>query len=241
MVDPVAIPEAARILGLSPTRVRAMAVTGRLPGVKIGDRWLVERSALERHLSQAVSSGRPYVPHNAWALLLLASGEDADGLDPSVRSRLRRALELEGIEQLAPRLNRRAELRRFSAHPGEVSYVLEDPALVRSGISAAGPHGFDLVSGGEVDGYLPEGSLKKFVQEHALSPSGIEGNVCLRLVAAKAWRFLERAPIAPIAAVALDLAEDSDPRSNKAGRNALRDLDRDRAHRSRRRPNRAVA
>lgn len=218
-----------------------MTVNGRLPGVKIGDRWLVERSAVERRLSQGAVSGRPYAPHNAWALLLLASGEDVGGLDPSVRSRLRRALELEGLKKLAPRLNRRAELHRFSAHPGEVSYVLEDPALVRSGISAAGAHGFDLVSGAEVDGYLPESKLKKFAQSHALSPSGPESNVCLRLVPAKAWRLLQGAPIAPITAVALDLAEDSDPRSNKAGQDALRDLDHDRGRRSHRRPNRAGA
>lgn len=241
VVDPVAIPDAARILGLSPARVRAMAVNGRLPGVKIGDRWLIERSAVERRLSQGASSGRPYAPHNAWALLLLASGEVVDGLDPSVRSRLRRAMELEGLQKLAPRLSRRAEVKRFSAHPGEVSYVLEDPVLVRSGISASGAHGFDLVSGGEVDGYLPESKLKQFAQSHALSPSGPEGNVCLRLVPAKAWHLLQGAPMAPIAAVAIDLAEDLDPRSNKAGRDALRDLDHDRGRRSHRRPEHAGA
>ncbi len=218
-----------------------MAVNGRLPGVKIGDRWLVERSAVDRRLSEGAVSGRPYAPHNAWALLLLASSEDVKGLDASVRSRLRRALEVEGLENLAPRLDRRAELRRFSAHPGEVSYVLEDPTLVRTGISAAGAHGLGLVSGEEVDGYLPESKLKKFAQGHALSPSELEGNVCLRLVPAKAWRFLQEAPIAPIAAVALDLAEDSDPRSKQAGLDALRDLDRNRSRRSQRPPERAGA
>ncbi len=58
-------------------------------------------------------------------------------------------------------------------------------------------------------------------------PAGPEGNVRLRLVPDKAWRFPEGAPIAPVAAVALDLAEDPDPRSSRAGRAALHDLDRD--------------
>ena len=231
MLDPVAVPEAARILGLSPTRVRAMAVNGGLPAAKIGDRWLIERSAVERRRNQGAPSGRPFAPHNAWALLLLASGEDVEGLDPSVRSRLRRALELEGLEKLAPRLDRRAEVKRFSGHPGEVSYVLEDPAVVRSGISAAGAHGFDLVSGGEVDGYLRESELKKFAKNHALTPSGFEGNVHLRLVPEEAWRFPQGTSIAPIAAVALDLAEDPDSRSTRAGQRALRDLDHDRPRR----------
>jgi hypothetical protein len=60
---------------------------------------------------------------------------------------------------------------------------------VRSGISAAGALGFDLVSGGAVDGYLRASELKRFVKTHALAPSGLEGNVCLRLVPEKAWRF----------------------------------------------------
>lgn len=158
--------------------------------------------------------------------MLLASGEDVEGIDPSVRSRLRRALALGGLEKLGPRLVRRAESRFFNAHPGEVSYVLEDPALVRSGISAAGAYGFDLVSGSEADGYLRAGALKKFAAGHALAPVGPEGNVRLRLVPDRAWRFLAAAPIAPAAAVALDLAEDPDPRSSRAGRAALQDLDR---------------
>lgn len=228
MVDPVPIPEAAHALGLSSSRVRALAVSGRLPASKIGDRWLIERVAVEARRRQRPESGRPFAPHNAWALLRLASGEDVEGIDPSVRSRLRRALALEGLEQLGPRLARRAESRFFNAHPGEVSYVFDDSRLVRSGVSAAGAHGFDLVSGREADGYLPAGKLEEFVADHALLPAGLEGNVRLRLVPDGAWRFLDAAPIAPVAAVALDLAEDPDPRSSRAGLNALHDLDRHR-------------
>ena len=77
----------------------------------------------------------------------------------------------------------------------------------------------------EADGYLCASALKKFVTAHVLSPAGPEGNVCLRLVPEAAWHFLAGAPIAPLAAVALDLAEDPDSRSARAGRAALRDLD----------------
>lgn len=224
MVDPITVPEAARVLGLSPDRVRALAVHGQLPASKIGDRWLIERAAVEARQRLDAQPGRPFAPPNAWALLLLASGEDVSGIDPSVRSRLRRALALEGLEKLGPRLIRRAASHFFSAHPGELSYLLKDPALVRSGISAAGEYGFGLISAQEADGYLPESALKKFAASHALSPAGLDGNVRLRLVPEKAWRLLASAPIAPIAAVALDLAEEPDPRSSRAGRAALHDL-----------------
>lgn len=210
--------------------MRALAVHGRLPASKIGGRWLIERAAVEGRRRQGAPGGRPFAPHNAWALLLLASGEDVEGIDPSVRSRLRRALGLEGLEKLGPRLARRAESRFFNAHPGEISYLLEDPALVRSGISAAGAYGFDLVSGQEADGYLRASALKKLAAGHALSPAGPEGNVRLRLVPDTAWRFLTGASIAPVAAVALDLAEDPDSRSARAGQAALRDLDRRRVN-----------
>ena len=92
MVDPVPISEAARALGLSAARVRAMAANDQLPAVKVGDRWLIERAALERRLRLPAQGGRPFAPHNAWALLLLASGQKVDDIDPSVRSRLRRSL-----------------------------------------------------------------------------------------------------------------------------------------------------
>jgi excisionase family DNA binding protein len=232
MNEQIAVPEAASILGLSPGRVRALVARGQLSALKLGGRWLVERAAVEARKRQEVSDGRPFAQHNAWALLLLASDESVEGIDPSVRSRLRRALRLEGLEKLGPRLFRRAEIRFLDAHPGEVAYVLEDSKLVRSGASAAAEYGLDLVSGQEVDGYLRAGALERFASSHALSPAGPTGNVRLRLVPNESWRFLAGRPIAPLAAVALDLSEDPDPRSARAGRKALRDIDRD--HRAKR-------
>lgn len=203
-----------------------MAAQGQLAASKIGNRWLVERAAVEQRRREGAHEGRRFAPHNAWALLMLASGEDVDGVDPSVRSRLKRALEREGLEGLRPRLGARARPLSFQAHTGEISYLLEDSALVRSGISAASVEDFGLVSGREVDGYLKESRLKKFVAAHALSPVQSGGNVRLRLVPNDAWRFLAKRPMAPQAAIALDLAEDPEARSAQAGRRALRKLDR---------------
>lgn len=235
MSDQLAVPEAANILGLSPNRVRALISRGQLPALKIGGRWLVERAAVEARRRREISNGRPFAPHNAWALLFLASDKGVEGIDPSVSSRLRRALRLEGLERLGPRLFRRAEMRFLDAHPGEIDYLLKDPELVRSGVSAAAEHGLDLVSGQEVDGYLRASTLERFISSHALSPAGAAGSVRLRLVPNESWRFLAGRSIAPLAAVALDLSEDPDPRSARVGRAALRELDRDHAMRTDRR------
>jgi excisionase family DNA binding protein len=226
MLELLSVQDAASALDLSPNRIRALVGRGQLPALKVGGRWVIERAAVEARRREASGSGRPFEPHNAWALLLLASGKQVEGIDPSVRSRLRRALAMEGLEKLRPRLVRRAESRFLSAHPGELLHLADDAALVRSGISAAASYGIDLVSGSEADGYLAADALKRFESAHALSRSDrASSNVRLRLVPAPAWRLASRGDVAPIAALALDLAEDPDPRSARAGQSLLREID----------------
>lgn len=225
MDQPVPIPEAARLLGVSADRARALAVSGQLEARKLGDRWFVERAALEQRLRRGALDGRRFSPRNAWALLLLASGEKVGGIDSSVRSRLKRALARDGFVELAPRLTGRAAPQSFRSHPGEIAHLLEDPDLIRSGISA-GADDFDLVSGQETDGYVQGARLDRLASDHALEPSGAEGNVRLRVVPDEAWPLIAGRQIAPEAAIALDLAEAPDPRSARAGEKALRELDR---------------
>lgn len=226
MTDPISIAQAASVLALSATRVRAMVSQGKLQGVKVGGRWLVERSAVEQRRREEAPRGRRFTPRNAWALLLLASGEDAPKLDPSVCSRLRRALALEGLAALTPRLRDRSSISDYKAHPGEIPYVLEDAALVPSGISAAGPMELGLLASREVDGYVAQSQLPRFIAKHALSPGGIESNVRLRAVPDDAWRELDGRSIAPAAAVALDLTDEPDSRSRAAGKKLIQRIDR---------------
>jgi len=230
MLDhPVSISEAAQELNLSPARVRALVTNGQLSGIKVGGRWLVERVSVERRRRDGSHRGRPFSPRNAWALLLLASGEDAGDLDPSVRSRLKRVLRQDGLIELEPRLARRGESLPFRAHPGEVRYLLEDRDLMRTGISAAAEYGFGLIGGREADGYLNAAELESFVARHGLEPAGVEGNVRLRLAPEDVWAHVGGRDAAPAAAVALDLAGELDPRSKRSGREALRAIDRGRA------------
>lgn len=224
MMNLLSIPEAAAVLQLSPGRVHALVAQGRVPAVKVGGRWLLERGEVERRRRQGILKGRPFAPHNAWALLRLASGEDPGDLDSSVRSRLRKALAVEGLERLGPRLGGRGAARYFDAHRGELSYVAGDPRFLASGVSAAGAYDLDLIPGQEADGYVRAGNLRAFVADHALRPASAGANLCLRVVDDGAWRFPPEMRIAPLAVVALDLAEDPDARSAAAGRAALEAL-----------------
>jgi hypothetical protein len=225
MNDLLSIPEAAEELSLHPSRVRALAAVGALPAIKIGNRWAVDRMAVARRLQGEHGAGRPFEPHNAWAVLFLASGNQPDWVSPKVLWRLRRALSLEGLRALVPRLERRATRSAFRAHPGELPHLLEDPVLVRSGISAAGSYDLDLVSGAEAEGYVREGRLTKFQRAHALEPAAIgAGNVLIRVVPASAWHLDRHDGVAPPAAVAVDLHGAADARSQRAGRQLLKRL-----------------
>jgi hypothetical protein len=206
--------------------VRLLAANGGLPAQKIGGRWLVERGGVEKRRSRGSAGGRPFAARNAWAVLGLASGEEVDQIDSVTRSRLRRLLSFEGLSSLAPRLERRGQVHRFSGHPGEIRHLLADERLVASGASAARSIGLDLLGSG-ADGYVSDASLDEFVQEHALFPAAtIDANVTLRLVPGDVWAdFLGGQVHAPEAAVALDLAEEPDSRSRTAGEELLHRLD----------------
>lgn len=128
---------------------------------------------------------------------------------------------------MAPRLDGRAGIHRFRAHPGEIAHLASEPNLVRSGISAAAALGFDLVAGREVDGYLREGELDRIVERHALEEAEGGANVILRAVPdGGRWERLEGRRFAPEAAVALDLSEEADARSAAAGKAGLKRIDR---------------
>jgi hypothetical protein len=230
MPPSIPLSEAARILQLSPARVRNLASRGQLPAHKIAGRWVIDVNAVEQRRQENPPEGRRFTSQNAWAALILASGEDPQ-VTPVVRSRLKRALLLDGLGGLAPRLRDRAEVALYSSHPGEIHYILEDAALMRSGISAAGSVGSDLLAGRELDGYVAESELQNFLDRHMLSrvEGGSDGNVRLRTVPDDVWNNLDlrSRSVAPKAAVALDLAGEQDHRSRASGKSLLRKIERE--------------
>ncbi len=221
----LSIPEAARELHVNTSRARSLVASGELAGVKVGGRWLVDGAAVADRLRSARPPGRPLSASNAWAALFLASGEEAPWLGPQALWRVRQNLKARGLNELKPRLVQRAEPLRFIAHPGELKNLGSSPELAKSGISAAAAHGFDLVAGAEVDGYVRAGDLAALEQKHALEPAkGLEGNVLLRVVPDPAWHLSGR--LALLAAVAIDLSEEADARSVRAGKKAIERIER---------------
>jgi len=146
-------------------------------------------------------------------------------LGPQALWRVRQSLKARGLNELKPRLMQRAKPRRFFAHPGELKRLGSRPDLAKSGISAAAAHGLDLVAGAEIDGYVRAGDLAAVERKHALEPvQSMEGNVLLRVVPDPAWHLSGR--LAPLAAVAIDLSEEADARSIRAGKKAIDRIER---------------
>jgi excisionase family DNA binding protein len=217
---PLAVAEAAAVLGVSPQRVRALIGSGGFRARRVGGRWLVDGDAVERRRLGERLQARPLSSRNAWALLAIADGGRPSGIDPAAASRLRGRLAARGLAGVAPLLARRARRIALRVHPGELRRLLDDPALVRSGAAAAADLRLGLIAPDAAEGYVAASDLDALVARHALWPSE-EPNVVLRVVDGS-WPFPPGARVASLAVVAIDLLEDDDPRAQAAGWAALR-------------------
>ncbi len=228
----LSVSDAASELGVNESRVRALIGAGELQAEKVGGRWLVDSSAVARRNREESGPGRPLSPRNAWALLRLASGESVPGdLDGVSRWRLGQSLDRLGVGGMRARLIRRGRPHHFRALRGELRALHADERLMLSGSSAAGAHQLDLLAPDAVDAYVPMSALDDLVAEHALEAvSPIDANVVLRAVADDVWPSPVRRA-APLAAVALDLADYPDSRSSRVGHEVLDRLAKDRLRR----------
>lgn len=216
---PVGVREAAERIGVSQRRVRAMIAAGQLDAEKAQGRWLIEQGSLDRVADISRRAGPPWSPVLAWAYLLYRDGDPhaLDGLSRVSRHRVaRRAGASLGLDELAALAARRAESWRCRAHPSVIDELLEAGTV--SGLSAAGALGVGVgVRPGEhADVYLPKSLAQQLVDELALSPArGADVNAIVRSVPESAWR-LDYRDVAPLLAVALDMAEHADVRSREA-------------------------
>jgi hypothetical protein len=223
MTDLVSVSDAAQALRLDPSRVRALAASGELSARKIGGVWLIDRASIEWRRQHPSPAGRPLSAPNAWRVLLLASGEDVGkDADPVARWRVRDALDRRGLDGLGRLLRRHAEVHYFWGLPGELRRLRERDDVMLAGVSAAAGHHLDLLSGDRVDVYVSASRAADVERAHALAPAaGAEANVVLRLVSDDAWPLLAGRRLAPLAAVAIALADDPDPRTARVGREVI--------------------
>lgn len=217
-LDVLSVPDAARILRVDPSRVRALLANGQLDGQKVGSRWLVTGSSLRERQRSPRGRGRRLRPANAWAVLALASGDDAPWVSEQEGRRLSGLLAARGLAGLVGRLGERSRVERFFGHPGVLSSVQEADNVIPAGPHAARDRGERLVPGQEADIYVSEPQRAHLIREFALEPSD-QPNAIIRVLPEGLWPFLDRRM--PLAAVAVDLAELPDARARRIGRQLI--------------------
>jgi excisionase family DNA binding protein len=220
----LSVREAAQRLGISPVAVRQHIAGGRLPAVKRGRDWWLDARAVERIRRQPARSGRPLSAPLAWAVLLLASDDQAAAdqvlRHPRYRSRAQAWLREQSLFEDAPRLRARAASEEFDAHPSELRRIAARPDVLRTGALAGGLVGL-IGRSSAVEVYAPAGQREVIVREHALAPGS--GPVRVRWVADDIWAALhpDEDHRAPRAAVLLDLLESDEPRARREAARAL--------------------
>lgn len=208
------------MLAVTTPRVRALIASGDLPAVKVGRAWLVEREAVEQRVELEPGDGRQFVPARAWGLLFLANGLFPDWLSPQDRWRLSAFLPRLRSGDLRSRMTRRGQSHCYHAHTSLIDRARKDPDLMLTGPSASEALHLGLVGGDEeVEAYVDEDALAVVKARYHLAPADA-GNVTLRVVPAFGWTW-PALPVAPHAAVALDLLEHREPRARQVGSDLL--------------------
>jgi hypothetical protein len=180
---------------------------------------LVDTTSVDQRAQLGALDGRRFSPQRAWGLLFLLDGLDAPWLDSVSRAKLRNFIAHHELASLRPRLVTRAQRRQFRAHPSDLGSIRREPRLMRTGVSAARDVGLDLMPADEFDAYLTKERLDALVEKYKLL-EGQQPNLTLRTTHALTANWPDRL-FAPASVVAIDLADDIDPRSQESARRLL--------------------
>lgn len=217
MISPT---EAAGRLGITPRRVYALIRDDRLRAQRIGGRLLIDRRDVDARLGGAPAVGRPFSARRAWAMILLAAGDDPRGIDASTRSKLRKLLRDRDLWSMRSKFVDRAERRPLRAHSSDIAKLEAEPGVVRTGARCAAEAGLGLIaSDAPLELYADRATAERLTQRYRLAPSP-RPNVVLRILPDEVRAWLH-GPLAPRLAIALDLADDQDSRAQDVARESL--------------------
>jgi len=218
----VTIAEAALRLAVSQSMVRQLVARGELPAERLGRRWLVRETDVERRRAIGARDGRRLTSARAWGLLYLAVDMPAPWLSPQVRWRLRRLLADRGLGGLHSKLGERGKRQELRAHPSQIAALRREPSLMLTGATAASDLRLGLVGVDTIDAYLDPSAFEDIIRRYHLQPSQTPNVILRSVVAFTAPWPPERH--APSSVIALDLIEDAEPRSRQVGEELLRTL-----------------
>lgn len=218
----VPVGEAARLLGVSPARVRELVNGGMLRAYRHGRELLVDRESLDRRLRVVrPRAGRPLSPRMAWAMLWVASGLRPGWVSPPELTRARRYARRD-LWQWPGLLARRSDVHYVRMLPGPLRRLVGEADVVRGGVSAANAHGSELMAAeSEAELYLPDAHFQRLRKENRLKLDADVSNVVLRVPRFPMSALGLDGGVMPRAVVAVDLFDSGEPRSMRAAHQLL--------------------
>jgi len=212
--------EAAARLGVTAGRVRELIASGTLRARRVGNRYLVRRDDVETRATEGPSPGRPFSPRRSWAIILLSSGVPPNGLDAVSLSKVKRVIRERDLWSIRRQLTSRAARREFRAHSSDLPRLEAERGVVLTGARYASEAGLSLVApDAPVELYVDPDTAHRLIRRYRLRPSE-RPNVVLHVVPERVRDWIN-GRLAPRTAVALDLADDRDPRSQEVARATL--------------------
>lgn len=208
----LAVSEAAERLGVSTRQVQHLVARGELRQVARG---VLDETSVERLVAvRGGSHKRAWSEATAWGAVALLSGNDAEWMGESQRSRLKGRLRRLGAAELVERARERAEVARYRAHSSAGQYLLAELVYATDASGRLG-----LAQTNNIDGYLAVGHVVGLVSRHGLIRDD-EGRVTLRATSMDLDVVRDLSKRSVVLA-ALDLAESLDVRERRAGLDAI--------------------
>jgi segregation and condensation protein B len=208
------VAEAADRLGLDHSRVYALVRGGELEAENdlAAGGLRVSAASVERRRALGEVAGSPLTPANAWVAIAVMAADPTfedhvqGAARPAMVRRIRARVQQEGLLALAPRLRRRAVLRRLTLPGARAEALRSDPAVVRTGPSAAAAYGWPLAGDLPLEVYVPQALLPELLDGLASNAGEGACPVWLRVVAGP-WPFPPHRVVVPAALAALDLLD----------------------------------
>ena len=227
--------EAAKRLTVSTQRLRQLIIANEIHAERHGRMWAIDPASVEEYGRQRrTTAGRSLSTRMVWAALLSDLGTDigeqmihAFGLGRTELAQLR-ALRERDANEWRWLARRRASVQRFETFDAYLDRVEHHDGVLRTGMSALTDHAVDLVAHRRtLDVYASASTAAALIDAMRLAPAST-GNLTIRSIDDfGASGFVLDRDVMPRAVVAVDLLDDADTRTSRAGSDLIEAITRD--------------
>lgn len=183
--------EAAALLGVDASQVRALLRSHLLVGTRVGSQWFINKSAVAIYLGKSHDVGRPFSQRIAWSLLAAIDGEEVPwALHRQERARLVGYAQ-RPLAELAHRLSGRSQLARVSVGPGVFQRLAEHPNWRLGGLSGASRYDTTII-------YAKASGYESLLEDTNAVVDLEQPNLLIHLVDDQWWPFDDARRGAPV-------------------------------------------